>query len=590
MTHVGDQREHLVDVLCEARAPLNVIKCRVTPTESDPRPRASSASCQLAPALRVAVPRSTTRATKFAPSRGPPRRVHADPAATLTSSVTAWCVAVGCTSTVAPFPRTVLTGRQASMHGCRHHRALARTLHRPEPPYGSPQGREVRASDARDILERDCGKVCLETLVEIHVGDRLEVPDLVRDVGDAVGLEHQPRPQLPARARSTPRGRHALARTRRERGRRLLRATERHAVARGQRHAVEERLLASAAARRRPTTPGRARPARDRAARCAAAALRKLDQMFTPFAPVSAASRTSIGKKSAWATPAHATPASGTPSSLPSPPRCGARRIVRLDRAHARRRGAGRDSAELLLAHAGRRHRCPHRRRRPAWRCSARSAPGSSRTDRRGVIVSQIGQPADRRMPIGWTLNAAAITSCSSRLSGSFSPPCNSEMITVRSESQSSAAIHAVRHPLGFDEQHPIERGGDGRLQIGRLIDPGVAVPAAAELLDDALDLLAGMFVVPLKFMCSTQCETPVKPVDSSFEPTLYQHHTEASGAVWTSCTSTFRPFSSTVCRTAFPARFSCLLSCRCPLYRPLLRPPAPPAERIATEIASFSR
>ena len=31
-----------------------------------------------------------------------------------------------------------------------------------------------------------------------------------------------------------------------------------------------------------------------------------------------------------------------------------------------------------------------------------------------------------------------------------------------------------------------------GRLQIGRLVDPGVAVPAAAELLDDALHLVAG--------------------------------------------------------------------------------------------------
>src|SRR5882672_12612256 len=56
-----------------------------------------------------------------------------------------------------------------------------------------------------------------------------------------------------------------------------------------------------------------------------------------------------------------------------------------------------------------------------------------------------------------------------------------------------------------------------------------------------------GILVVPLKFMCSTQCETPVSPVDSSFEPTLYQHHTDASGAVCTSSTSTFRPLSRTV-------------------------------------------
>src|SRR3989338_8162349 len=54
------------------------------------------------------------------------------------------------------------------------------------------------------------------------------------------------------------------------------------------------------------------------------------------------------------------------------------------------------------------------------------------------------------------------------------------------------------------------------------------------------------MWVVPLKFMCSTQCDTPVRPVTSSFDPTLYQHQTDASGAVCTSATSTFRPLSRT--------------------------------------------
>src|SRR5437762_8038590 len=60
------------------------------------------------------------------------------------------------------------------------------------------------------------------------------------------------------------------------------------------------------------------------------------------------------------------------------------------------------------------------------------------------------------------------------------------------------------------------------------------------------------MLVVPLKFMCSTQCETPVSPGRSSFEPTLYQHHTEASGAVCSSWMSTFSPLSSVVERITF--------------------------------------
>ncbi len=44
-----------------------------------------------------------------------------------------------------------------------------------------------------------------------------------------------------------------------------------------------------------------------------------------------------------------------------------------------------------------------------------------------------------------------------------------------------------------------------------------------------------GMLVVPLKFMCSTQCDAPVSPMPSSREPTPYQHHTDTSGAVCTS-------------------------------------------------------
>ena len=51
--------------------------------------------------------------------------------------------------------------------------------------------------------------------------------------------------------------------------------------------------------------------------------------------------------------------------------------------------------------------------------------------------------------------------------------------------------VEAVRHPLGLDEQHAVERVARGRLEVRGLIDPGVAVPAAAELLDDALHLVA---------------------------------------------------------------------------------------------------
>ena len=51
--------------------------------------------------------------------------------------------------------------------------------------------------------------------------------------------------------------------------------------------------------------------------------------------------------------------------------------------------------------------------------------------------------------------------------------------------------VQAVGHPLGFDEQHPIERVARGGLEIRGLVDPGVAVPGSAELLDDAFHLVA---------------------------------------------------------------------------------------------------
>ena len=49
-----------------------------------------------------------------------------------------------------------------------------------------------------------------------------------------------------------------------------------------------------------------------------------------------------------------------------------------------------------------------------------------------------------------------------------------------------------MRHPLGLDEQQRVERVRARGLEVGRLVDPGVAVPRPAELLDDPLHLVAG--------------------------------------------------------------------------------------------------
>src|SRR5438094_1826964 len=64
-----------------------------------------------------------------------------------------------------------------------------------------------------------------------------------------------------------------------------------------------------------------------------------------------------------------------------------------------------------------------------------------------------------------------------------------------------------------------------------------------------------GILVVPLKFMCSHQCETPVSPDCSSFEPTLYHHQTDASGAACSSRMSTVNPLSSVARRRLGPKK-----------------------------------
>src|SRR5215212_9896714 len=59
---------------------------------------------------------------------------------------------------------------------------------------------------------------------------------------------------------------------------------------------------------------------------------------------------------------------------------------------------------------------------------------------------------------------------------------------------------------------------------------------------------LAGNCSVPLNCICSTQCETPVRPCTSSRDPTRYQSHDEMIGAVWTSLSRTFSPLDKVVC------------------------------------------
>src|SRR5215831_343363 len=65
-----------------------------------------------------------------------------------------------------------------------------------EPADGAVRFDEQLARNRVDLLEGDRRNSRAEILEHVDARDRLEIADLMRDVGDAVVLEHQPRVQL----------------------------------------------------------------------------------------------------------------------------------------------------------------------------------------------------------------------------------------------------------------------------------------------------------------------------------------------------------------------------------------------------------
>ena len=132
-----------------------------------PRPSSSSAS---ASAVRCSVPRSMTRATKFA---GPAAGRHRSrcPRATWRTIVTAGCVAVCWTSTVAPIAERSAKWRRArdalaSPSALRRRQLVRQRL---EPTDRSVGRRQILTRDARDVLERDCGERGLQAVIDVDV-------------------------------------------------------------------------------------------------------------------------------------------------------------------------------------------------------------------------------------------------------------------------------------------------------------------------------------------------------------------------------------------------------------------------------------
>ena len=264
-------------------------------------------------------------------------------------------------------------------------------LQRPEPADRAPLAGQPPRGDVRDLRGRHRLQPRRERLEVPGTGDGLEVADLVRDVRDAVGLEDEPGPQLPFRARDFVLGQARLPARVRSPASRPLRARRSGTPSHGrERRRCRETARASAAASRPPRTPARCSTSAvySRARRCGGAP-RKLDQMFSPFAPVSAASSTSIGKKSSSRgrrRMPRELQVGRRPLTLEQ--RRGARRSAAAPPAASlRRRRAAVDLSEMRLGppqHVVRVHVADDDERGVG---RARSDGGSGRTDRRGSSI-----------------------------------------------------------------------------------------------------------------------------------------------------------------------------------------------------------
>jgi len=111
----------------------------------------------------------------------------------------------------------------------------------------------------------------------------------------------------------------------------------------------------------------------------------------------------------------------------------------------------------------------------------------------------EIGQPADRRVVIGMDLERGRVHFDVEQLFGIVLAALQLGNNHAALRLEVRRIIEAAVHAFGLDEQHPVERVLRRRLEVRRLIDPGVAVPAAAELFDDALDLVARDVPGPLE-------------------------------------------------------------------------------------------
>ena len=160
--------------------------------------------------------------------------------------------------TTAPLSRHLADGRETALAGSSARQAT-RHAARTSPPCGSwSTSRTAAAARDRRRRRHRVDPLDAATRTSRHAGDRLEVAELVRDVRDAVVLEHQPRAKLVLRPLQLVRGDASRrGRDRSPASSAVLERSQRRPVGRRRRDRVEKRLLRRHQRRRTPTTRGR---------------------------------------------------------------------------------------------------------------------------------------------------------------------------------------------------------------------------------------------------------------------------------------------------------------------------------------------
>ena len=192
---VDDDRQHVVEVFREARAGHRQgVRVALTTRSETPRSSSSSAMTSADRARRAAI---EDAAGQEGDAGFADRLVRRRRPATVAVIVTAGVIARLLHDDDGAVVEHRAGRREAARTVASGHASLARRhlSARTSRPSGDVADSRRRATSAH-LFGRDRVDACLQLGQEPGAGDRLEVSELMRDVGDAVVLEHEARPQL----------------------------------------------------------------------------------------------------------------------------------------------------------------------------------------------------------------------------------------------------------------------------------------------------------------------------------------------------------------------------------------------------------